>query len=53
MRILSLASIALLTAGWQACQPSRATTSGAAGGKACGLTVVYQNNNNGEIEPCG
>lgn len=52
MRTLSLASIALLTAGWQACQPS-GTTSSAPKGKTCGLSIVYQNNNNGEIEPCG
>ena len=51
---LPLAPIALLAAGWPACQPTGTKTSGTAdAGVACGITVLYQNNGNGEIEPCG
>lgn len=46
--------------GWHGCQPttaggakpaSAAPTS--AGSAVSGLTLLYQNNGNGEIEPCG
>ncbi|HVO29792.1 MAG TPA: hypothetical protein VMV18_03615 [bacterium] len=46
--------------GWHGCQPTTAggakPTAAAptpAGSTAVGLTLLYQNNGNGEIEPCG
>lgn len=55
------ALIAASALGWHGCQPSSATnpklgavpaaTSGTGAGAA--LTILYQNNANGEIEPCG
>lgn len=50
---LPLAAFALLAAGWPACQPNGTATVPAKSGAKCGITVVYQNNDNGEIEPCG
>jgi len=49
---LPLGGLAILAAGWPACQPTGTGTAPAKGGK-CGITIVYQNNDNGEIEPCG
>ena len=43
-----LTPIALLAAAWPACQAGSAAKS-----DAKGITVLYQNNANGEIEPCG
>ena len=52
---LPLAPIALLAAGWPACQPTGSKNPGspADAGAKCAITVLYQNNGNGEIEPCG
>jgi hypothetical protein len=54
------AALAISTAGWHGCQPTGKSPTpvssivGAADSKgACGLTVLYQNNADGEIEPCG
>lgn len=41
--------LALVTAAWPACK----TSSAAKPDGTRGVTVLYQNNNNGEIEPCG
>ena len=45
---LWLIPLALLTSAWPACKTGSAAK--ASGG---GVTVLYQNNANGEIEPCG
>lgn len=50
---LPLAPFALLAAGWPACQPTPKNNGAADAGAKCGITVLYQNNGNGEIEPCG
>ena len=44
-----LLPVALSLAAWPACQ----TGSAAKSGGTRGVTVLYQNNANGEIEPCG
>ena len=52
--LLPLGAFAILAAGWPACQPSgTSVTASAKSGARCGITIVYQNNDNGEIEPCG
>jgi hypothetical protein len=55
MRVLGSVAIAsfgiLALAGWPACQPSSPTATRPNGAR--GITVLYQNNANGEIEPCG
>ena len=50
--------IAAATTGWHGCQPSGSAKGPAAAATpasaaSCGVTLLYQNNNNGEIEPCG
>ena len=54
--------LAASSIGYHGCQPSTAGSprpslaaapSAAVSGAACGLTILYQNNGNGEIEPCG
>ena len=67
MRSLAVAFpfLVIASVGWHGCQPSSSSAvsrsaaaapvspSGNVTASACGLTILYQNNGNGEIEPCG
>lgn len=46
---LWLIPLALVTSAWPACKTGSAAKASGGGG----VTVLYQNNANGEIEPCG
>lgn len=48
---LWLVPLALASAAWPACQDGSVKNTAAGGAR--GITVLYQNNANGEIEPCG
>ncbi len=54
--LLSLGLLGAVSVGHPACRPNGGApgaSSGVAGGPVKGVTVLYQNNANGEIEPCG
>jgi hypothetical protein len=50
-----VSGFAFAAAGWPACQPSgtSAHPTASAAAASCKLTVLYQDNDDGEIEPCG
>jgi hypothetical protein len=47
--VMWLLPLALVSAAWPACKPGSAAKMNG----ARGVTVLYQSNANGEIEPCG
>jgi len=51
---LPLVALGLLASGYPACQPTGTSASAPVpASKACGFTVLFQNDLYGEIEPCG